>query len=142
VFRVRKAKGAVPHDLGNPEEDPVFYVSQYGWQDANRWKDLNSQFVLMVYRDFILTGSTDLEFLKSTWPAVRESLQYLRQFDRDGGGIPQNEGLADQTYDNWPATGQMAYCGSLWLGHYAQQKRLQKNWAMRKLRTNIEAYSN
>jgi non-lysosomal glucosylceramidase len=125
-LRARKALGAVPHDLGSPEEDPIFLVNQYGWQDPNRFKDLNSQFVLMVYRDFVLTGSTDLVFLKSTWPAVREALQYLRQFDRDGGGIPENEGIADQTYDNWPAQGQMAYCGGLWLAAVRSAEEIAK----------------
>jgi non-lysosomal glucosylceramidase len=133
VFRARKAKGAVPHDLGNPEEDPIVYISQYGWQDTNRWKDLNAQFVLMVYRDYVLTGGTDLDFLKSTWPAVRESLQYLRQFDRDGGGIPQNEGIADQTYDNWPAHGQMAYCGGLWLAALRSAEEIAKKLGEEKI---------
>jgi len=126
VFRSRKAKGAVPHDLGAPAEDPIVYPNRYGWQDGDRFKDLNSQFVLMVYRDFVLTGSTDLAFLKSTWPAVREALQYLRQFDHDGGGVPENEGIADQTYDNWPARGQMAYCGSLWLAAVRSAEEIAK----------------
>ena len=126
AFRARKSKGAVPHDIGGPQEDPFFYVNLYGWQDSDRWKDLNAETVLLVYRDFVLTGGTDLEFLKYTWPAVREALQYLRKFDRDGGGIPQNEGIADQTYDNWPARGQMAYCGGLWLAAVRSAEEIAK----------------
>jgi len=59
AFRERKTKGAVPHDMGVPNEDPFFQVNQFSWQDTNGWKDLNSKFVLMIYRDYVLTGSKD-----------------------------------------------------------------------------------
>lgn len=115
VFRVRKAKGAVPHDLGVPREDPFVQINQFSWQDTNGWKDLNTKFVLMIYRDFVLTGKKDREFLRYTWPAIQEALQYLRKYDRDGDGIPENEGYPDQTYDTWLVSGESAYSGSLWL---------------------------
>jgi len=114
-FRIRKVKGALPHDLGVPEEDPFIKVNQFGWQDTNGWKDLNSKFVLMVYRDFVWTGRKDLGFLRYTWPAVQEAIAYLRQYDRNGDGLPENDGYPDQTYDVWVVRGESAYCGSLWL---------------------------
>ncbi len=114
-FRIRKAKGAVPHDLGVPDEDPFKQINQFSWQDTNGWKDLNPKFVLMIYRDFVFTGRKDKEFLRSTWPAVQESLAYLRKYDRDGDGIPENEGYPDQTYDEWVVRGESAYSGGLWL---------------------------
>jgi len=77
TFRERKTKGAVPHDMGVPTEDPFFQVNQFSWQDTNGWKDLNSKFVLMIYRDYVLTGSKDKEFLRYTWPAIQEALVYL-----------------------------------------------------------------
>jgi non-lysosomal glucosylceramidase len=116
VFRTRKVKGAVPHDLGAPNEDPFFKSNQFSWQNTNGWKDLNSKFVLMVYRDYVFTGRTDKTFLKYTWPAVQEALQYLRQYDHDGSGLPENDGYPDQTYDVWVVRGLSAYCGGLWLG--------------------------
>ena len=115
-FRVRKAKGAVPHDLGVPEEDPFAQPNQFSWQNTNDWKDLNSKFVLMVYRDYVFTGKKDQAFLRYTWPAVQEALEHLRQYDRDGDGVPENDGYPDQTYDEWIVTGESAYCGGLWLG--------------------------
>ena len=115
VFRTRKVKGAVPHDLGAPNEDPFFKPNQFSWQNTNGWKDLNSKFVLMVYRDYVFTGRTDKTFLKYTWPAVQEALQYLRQYDHDGSGLPENDGFPDQTYDVWVVRGASAYCGGLWL---------------------------
>ena len=115
-FRVRKAKGAVPHDLGVPEEDPFVQPNQFSWQNTSDWKDLNSKFVLMIYRDYVFTGKKDQAFLRYTWPAVQEALEHLRQYDRDGDGVPENEGYPDQTYDEWIVTGESAYCGGLWLG--------------------------
>ena len=114
VLRVRKKAGAVPHDLGIPEEDPFFSVNQFSWQNTNDWKDLNSKFVLMVYRDFVLTGSVDSDFLRYTWPAVKDAIAYLQQFDH-GSGTPEGGGFPDQTYDEWVVRGVSAYAGGLWL---------------------------
>lgn len=113
-LHMRKKKGAVPHDLGVPEGDPFVAVNEPGWQDTNDWKDLNSKFVLMVYRDYVLTGRRDAAFLRAMWPAVKEAISYLQQFDH-GGGIPENGGYPDQTYDSWVVRGVSAYCGGLWL---------------------------
>jgi non-lysosomal glucosylceramidase len=110
---VRKRRGALPHDLGAPGHDPWIQPNSYLWQDVSIWKDLNSKFVLMVYRDYVVTG--DRALLSASWPAVREALAYLKQFDRDGDGLPENDGVPDQTYDTWPMTGPSAYCGGLWL---------------------------
>ena len=115
AYRERKSKGAVPHDLGVPEEDPFFQVNQFSWQNTNAWKDLNSKFVLMIWRDYVFSGRSDKAFLEYTWPAAQEALEYLRQFDRNGDGIPENDGYPDQTYDVWVVRGESAYCGSLWL---------------------------
>lgn len=114
ILHMRKKKGAVPHDLGVPEGDPFFAVNEPGWQDTNDWKDLNSKFVLMVYRDYVLSGSTDRAFLREMFPAVKDAMKYLRQFDH-GAGIPENSGYPDQTYDSWVVRGVSAYCGGLWL---------------------------
>jgi non-lysosomal glucosylceramidase len=114
VLHKRKKVGAVPHDLGVPEGDPFVLVNEPGWQDTNDWKDLNSKFVLMVYRDYVLTGKADKQFLRDMWPAVQIAMKYLEQFDH-GGGIPENSGYPDQTYDSWIVRGVSAYCGGLWL---------------------------
>ena len=46
----RKRRGAMPHDLGAPNEDPFLRPNAYHWRDINIWKDLNSKFVLQVWR--------------------------------------------------------------------------------------------
>ncbi len=111
----RKVAGALPHDLGAPAEDPILRVNQYNYQNVTVWKDLNTKFVLQVYRDYVLTGKKDAAFLRYCWPAVKSALDYLKKFDTKDNGIPQNEGIPDQTYDNWRMRGTSAYCGSLWL---------------------------
>jgi non-lysosomal glucosylceramidase len=115
-FRIRKTRGAVPHDLGAPQEDPFTAPNQFSWQNTSDWKDLNSKYVLMVYRDWAFTGKKDTAFLKYTWPSVKLALEHLRQYDRDGDGVPENDGYPDQTYDEWIVRGESAYCGGLWLG--------------------------
>jgi non-lysosomal glucosylceramidase len=112
---IRKAVGATPHDLGAPNEHPWEQTNYTSYQDCNLWKDLPCDFVLQVYRDFLLTGSTDYEFLQECWPAIVEALAYLKTFDEDGDGIPENSGAPDQTFDDWQMRGISAYCGGLWL---------------------------
>jgi len=54
----RKTKGATPHDLGAPNEQPWVQTNYTSYQDCNLWKDLGSDFVLQVYRAFVFTGGT------------------------------------------------------------------------------------
>lgn len=112
---VRKALGATPHDLGAPNEHVWEKTNYTSYQDCNLWKDLSSDFVLQVYRDYVLTGATDVGFLVECWPAVVQTLHYLKTFDLDGDGIPENSGAPDQTFDDWKLQGISAYCGGLWI---------------------------
>jgi non-lysosomal glucosylceramidase len=70
----------------------------------------------MVYRDYVLTGKKDAGFLRYSWPAVQQAIEYLKKYDRNGDGVPENDGYPDQTYDDWVVHGESAYCGGLWLG--------------------------
>jgi len=112
---IRKALGATPHDLGAPNEHPWEKTNYTSYQDCNLWKDLSSDFVLQVYRDFVLTGGDDTEFLWECWEAIATTLNYLKTFDLDGDGIPENSGAPDQTFDDWKLQGISAYCGGLWI---------------------------
>lgn len=109
----RKVAGMVPHDMGGPAEDPWQKVNAYDFRDANRWKDLNPKFVLQVYRDFAATQ--DVDFLAEMWPPVQAALAAASVFDRDGDGLIENDGVPDQTYDDWAVSSPSAYCGGLWL---------------------------
>ena len=112
---IRKAVGATPHDLGAPNEHVWEKTNYTSYQDCNLWKDLPSDFVLQVYRDYLLTGATDVEFLAECWEAIVQTLTYLKTFDLDGDGIPENSGAPDQTFDDWKLRGVSAYCGGLWI---------------------------
>ena len=94
AYRLRKAKGAVPHDLGIPQEDPFKLPNAFSWQNTNDWKDLNSKFVLMIYKDYVFTGKKDVAFLRYTWPAIQEALEHLRKYDRTGDGLPAGRRLS------------------------------------------------
>ncbi|KAG6501546.1 hypothetical protein ZIOFF_041427 [Zingiber officinale] len=111
TWGLRKVRGAVPHDLGT--HDPWNEMNAYNIHDTSKWKDLNSKFVLQVYRDFAATG--DMSFGRDVWPAVCAAIDYMEQFDRDGDGLIENDGFPDQTYDAWTVLGVSAYCGCLWL---------------------------
>jgi len=112
---IRKAANATPHDLGAPNEHPWEKTNYTSYQDCNLWKDLASDFVLQIYRYFIFSEGKDIQFITDAWPAIVKALGYLKEFDRDGDGIPENSGAPDQTFDDWKLQGVSAYCGGLWL---------------------------
>ena len=110
---VRKIAGAAPHDVGGPGGDPFLRPNHYRYQDSNIWKDLNSKFVLHVWRDVTVLG--DRALAEAAWPSVVQALEYLAGFDRDGDGLPEHDGVPDQTFDTWAMRGPSAYSGALWL---------------------------
>jgi non-lysosomal glucosylceramidase len=111
----RKVAGSAPHDLGSPTEDAFILPNQYNYQSVSNWKDLNSKYVLMVWRDYVATGRKDRKFLDYNYKPVLMAMERLKQYDKNHDGVIENEGFPDQTYDNWPATGESAYSGSLYL---------------------------
>ena len=116
VEAARKVTGATPHDLGAPNERPWDATNYTAYQDCNLWKDLASDFVLQVWRTFRLApNGEDLRFLADCWPATVQALRYLKTFDVNNDGLPDNGGAPDQTFDDWPLKGVSAYCGALWI---------------------------
>uniref|UniRef100_A0A8D0E4M1 Non-lysosomal glucosylceramidase n=1 Tax=Salvator merianae TaxID=96440 RepID=A0A8D0E4M1_SALMN len=108
-----KLRNVVPHDIGDPDDEPWRRVNAYLIHDTANWKDLNLKFVLQVYRDYCLTG--DDTYLRDMWPVCTAVMDSELKFDRDGDGLIENAGFADQTYDAWVVSGASAYCGGLWL---------------------------
>ncbi|NDJ54803.1 MAG: hypothetical protein GYB68_17170 [Chloroflexi bacterium] len=117
----RKRRGAIPHDLGAPTENPWELINAYVFRDTGVWKDLNCKFVLQVYRDFVVTGRRD--FLEELWPVAQKAIDYLRPFDSDDDGLIENDG-ADQTYDTWTVYGPSAYTGGLWLASLSAMSKM------------------
>ncbi|XP_024524629.1 non-lysosomal glucosylceramidase isoform X2 [Selaginella moellendorffii] len=108
---IRAVFGSVPHDLGT--HDPWNTLNSYNLHDTSKWKDLNCKFVVQVNRDAAATG--DLEFARAVWPAAYAAMAVTDQFDRDGDGMIENDGVPDQTYDLWTVDGVSSYCGGLWV---------------------------
>jgi non-lysosomal glucosylceramidase len=120
----RKVGGTVPHDVGGPADDPFVRPNWYRFQDVAGWKDLGPKFVLQAWRDAVaLTAShgraTGDALIGAVYPTVDAVMRHLAAADRDGDGLPEHDGLPDQTYDTWPMHGPSAYGGSLWLAALA-----------------------
>ena len=45
--------GTVPHDLGDPCDEPWVRVNSYNIHDVSQWRDLNLKLVLQVWDFFI-----------------------------------------------------------------------------------------
>lgn len=56
----RKIKNTVPHDLGDPSEDPWQQINAYPIHDVSEWRDLNTKFILQVYRDYYTLNEFEL----------------------------------------------------------------------------------
>jgi non-lysosomal glucosylceramidase len=112
----RKVGGTVPHDVGGPADDPFYRPNWYKFQDVNDWKDLGPKFVLQVWRDAVAAPPEAGDALiRDAYPTVLAVMTRLAARDRDDDGLPEHDGLPDQTYDTWPMRGPSAYGGSLWL---------------------------
>ncbi|KAK4884164.1 hypothetical protein RN001_000435 [Aquatica leii] len=116
----RKIANTVPHDIGDPGENPFVKINSYPVHDVSEWRDLNVKFVLQVLRDFNLTShvketSDRKQYLEDMYEVCCKVMERTLIFDKDHDGLIENSGYPDQTYDIWVMTGTSAYCGGLWL---------------------------
>ena len=74
--------------------------------------DVNVKFVLMVYRNYIMTGKRFI--VDHIYPRARLAMEHVLSFDRDGDGLPEQDGLTT-TYDGWVMHGVNSYTSSLWI---------------------------
>jgi uncharacterized protein (DUF608 family) len=100
--RAQSPKGEIPH----------FFPARFDVPDGYWRIDMEPQFILMVYRDYLWTG--DKAFLVKMWPHIKRAIDYELSIDSDGDGIPNIEGSA-LTYDGWPMHGTSVYVASVWL---------------------------
>ncbi|KAG7158309.1 Non-lysosomal glucosylceramidase-like [Homarus americanus] len=107
---VRKLANAVPHDVGDPGKT----ISRF---TVSLELCLVFVFGIRVYRDH--TFFKDQDYLTHMWPICRAVMDRCFTYDRDGDGLIENEGQADQTYDSWIMHGPSAYCCSLWVAALA-----------------------
>ena len=75
--------------------------------------DMNPQFVMMVYRDYLWTG--DRDYLAFMWPYVEKAMGFTGSLDANGDSLPDRD-TGFQTYDQWRMRGTPSYIASLWIG--------------------------
>ncbi|XP_044735654.1 non-lysosomal glucosylceramidase isoform X2 [Chrysoperla carnea] len=134
----RKAKNSVPHDSGDPDECPFTLINGYPVHDVSEWRDLNSKFVLTVFRDYNIKVG-DKDYLKYMYDACRTVMERSIVWDTDGDGLIENNGTPDQTYDLWIMKGASSYCGGLWLGALFAMTQMSK---ILENTTDFDRYSN
>ncbi|MGC9261265.1 MAG: GH116 family glycosyl hydrolase, partial [Phycisphaerae bacterium] len=105
MLKYQNAQGQVPHTY----DGDFTHIDQSGWGRV----DMNPQFVMMVYRDYLWTG--DKKYLKDMWPHVVKAMQYTGSLDTNGDGLPDKD-TRFQTYDQWGLRGSPSYICSLWIG--------------------------
>lgn len=108
----QRADGRMPHFF-TPDLDHV--------DDGFHRVDLNPQFVLLVARDYLLTG--DRAQVGALWPGITRAMEATGALDRDGDGLPDT-GTGASTYDAWHMRGTPAYLTFLWLGALTAAIRL------------------
>jgi uncharacterized protein (DUF608 family) len=105
MLKYQNAQGQVPHTY----DGDFTHFDQSGWGRV----DMNPEFVMMVYRDYLWTG--DKQYLMDMWPHVVKAMQYTGSLDTNGDGLPdKNTGY--QTFDQWGLRGSPSYVCSLWIG--------------------------
>ena len=117
---MRKVSNSVPHDLGDPEEEPWIKVNSYNIHNVTEWKDLNLKMVIQTWRDIHWVEEKEgKQLLKKALPVCDKLMKAALDWDLDRDGMIENSGFPDQTFDSWVMSGPSAYCGGLWLAALA-----------------------
>lgn len=103
----QRPQGYIPHDLGSKRSDLASNST-----NGLCWKDLNSKFILLAYRDFLFTH--DEALLRKLYPFIKKAFYWLANTDRNKDYLPDHEG-ADQTFDCWDFYGVNAYASGIFL---------------------------
>lgn len=139
--RAQLPDGYIPHDLGRLRMDSPSLGTT-----GLFWKDLNSKFVLMAYRDYLWIKNE--QFLNSLYASCLLAMEWLIAADKNNDYLPDNEGQ-DTTFDLWPFYGASAYASSLFLAallaiikmaHIKKDKKTQVKYSqwLLKARENFE----
>ena len=116
----RKLCNSVPHDLGDPDEEPWVKVNSYNIHDVTEWKDLNLKLIIQTWRDIHwVEESEGKQLLHKALPVCDKLMKAALNWDLDRDGLIENSGFPDQTFDSWVMSGPSAYCGGLWLAALA-----------------------
>uniref|UniRef100_A0A9J2P6F5 NLGase n=1 Tax=Ascaris lumbricoides TaxID=6252 RepID=A0A9J2P6F5_ASCLU len=108
-----KRLGRLPHDLGNPMDEPWLHLNAYALSDTCEWKDLNLKFVLTCYRDYekivkiYFNDDNEMKgcLLRRFYDLSSGIIVDAKAWDVDGDDLIENAGQPDQTYDVWSMHG-------------------------------------
>lgn len=64
----QKHVDSIPHDIGDPENEPWLKLNAYNSHDTRNWRDLNLKFILSVFRDYHHTR--DEKYLRHMWSFI------------------------------------------------------------------------
>lgn len=96
------------------DDEPFLLPNSYPIHDVSEWRDLNTKFVLQVFRDYCFyTNRVDSvsykshidAYLRDMYDVCKVVMEKSLKFDVDGDGLIENSGSPDQTYDTWVMTG-------------------------------------
>ncbi len=99
----QREDGCIPHFF-----TPDFHSVDDGFDRV----DMNPQFVLLVCRDYLITG--DRTYASDMWPHVARAIERTASLDSSGRGLPDRD-AGRNTYDAWSFSGTSAYISILWL---------------------------
>ncbi len=105
MLKYQRPNGQVPHTY----DGDFTHIDENGWGRV----DMNPQYVMMVYRDYLWTA--DQDYLNYMWPHVVKAMDYTGSLDTNGDGLPDKD-TGFQTYDQWGLHGSPSYICSLWIG--------------------------
>lgn len=116
--------GKLPHDLGNPAEDPFVRVNGYAMRDdPNTWRDSNPAFVLATLAHHQLL---DRPLDEATWRRLLTAADLAAEQAGPKAGVPRHDEFGDSTWDNLGLRGHSTYtaglCAGMW-GVLARQCR-------------------
>ena len=118
--RFQREDGRVPH----------FFVPDFSKVDDSFDRvDMNQQFVLLVCRDYLLTG--DISYVRRLWPNILKAMDNTARLDGDKDGLPDHE-TRRNTYDVWNFFGTPSYIASLWLSALLAAIRLAEDLGEKK----------
>ena len=119
-------KNALPHDLGNPMEDPWHRLNGYTMRDdPNVWKDRSPSFIISTYLHRRICGRTidrwEYEILMGIGRTILDSGSLCK-------GVPLHSEFGDNTWDALQLRGYSSYSGGLSIASYAALASLARSY--------------
>ncbi len=111
-LQLRQMRMGLPFQREDGRVHHFFTPDLYHVDDGFDRIDMNNQFVLMVCRDYLLTG--DRDYLTEMWIPVQKAMDFIQALDSNGDGLPDTE-TRRNTYDAWNFSGTPTYIAVLWL---------------------------